>query len=36
MEPADKQNKEYSHVVHKMNHKPMKFEDINGIIIKSI
>ena len=32
MEPADGQNKEYSHVAHKINHKHMKFEDINGTI----
>ena len=30
MEPADEQNKEYSHVAHKMNNKPVKFGDIKG------
>ena len=31
MEPADERNKDHSHVAHKMKHKPMKFEDSNGI-----
>ena len=31
MEPAEERNKDHSHVAHKMKHKPMKFEDSNGI-----
>ena len=31
MEPADERNNDHSHVAHKMKHKPMKFEDNNGI-----
>ena len=30
MEPADKKNKDHSHVAHKMKRKPMKFENGNG------
>ena len=30
MEPANEQNKEYSHVAHKMKWNPMKFEDYKG------
>ena len=35
MEPADQddKNKDYSHVAHKMKHKPMKFENSNGNIL---
>ena len=31
MEPADEQNKDYSHVAHKMKWKPMKFEHDKSI-----
>lgn len=30
MEPADEENKDHTHVAHKMKHKIMKFEDSNG------
>ena len=34
MEPADEENKDHSHVAHKMKHKHMKFEDSNGIVLQ--
>ena len=31
LEPAEDGNKDHSHIAHKMKHKPLKFEDSNGI-----